>query len=66
MDRIDRNYYLTDVGLRNAQLNFRQQEETHPMENVIYNELCVRGFNATYGRFIPKDCRSARPYRAVV
>ena len=42
-------YYLTDVGLRNAQLNFRQQEETHLMENVIYNELCVRGFNVDVG-----------------
>lgn len=42
-------YYLTDVGLRNAQLNFRQQEETHLMENVIYNELCVRGFNVDIG-----------------
>ena len=42
-------YFLTDVGLRNAQLNFRQQEETHLMENVIYNELCVRGFNVDVG-----------------
>lgn len=42
-------YYLTDVGLRNAQLNFRQQEETHLMENVIYNELCARGFNVDVG-----------------
>jgi len=42
-------YFLTDVGLRNAQLNFRQQEETHQMENVIYNELCVRGFNVDVG-----------------
>ena len=42
-------YYLTDVGLRNAQLNFRQQEETHLMENVIYNELHVRGFNVDVG-----------------
>ena len=32
-------YYFTDVGLRNAQLNFRQQEENHIMENIIYNEL---------------------------
>ena len=36
-------YYFTDVGLRNAQLNFRQQEENHIMENIIYNELLVRG-----------------------
>ncbi len=42
-------YYLTDVGLRNAQLNFRQQEETHLMENVIYNEICIRGFNVDVG-----------------
>ena len=42
-------YYLTDVGLRNAQLNFRQQEETHLMENIIYNELCCRGFNVDVG-----------------
>ncbi|MBQ5957996.1 MAG: ATP-binding protein [Bacteroidales bacterium] len=42
-------YYLTDVGLRNAQLNFRQQEENHLMENVLYNELCIRGFNVDVG-----------------
>ena len=42
-------YYLTDVGLRNAQLNFRQQEENHLMENVIFNELCIRGFNVDVG-----------------
>lgn len=42
-------YFLTDVGLRNAQLNFRQQEETHLMENVIFNELCIRGFNVDVG-----------------
>lgn len=42
-------YYFTDVGLRNAQLNFRQQEENHLMENVIYNELCIRGFNVDVG-----------------
>jgi uncharacterized protein len=42
-------YYFNDIGLRNAQLNFRQQEETHIMENVIYNELSVRGFNVDVG-----------------
>ena len=42
-------YYFSDVGLRNAQLNFRQQEETHLMENVLYNELCIRGFNVDVG-----------------
>jgi hypothetical protein len=42
-------YYFVDVGLRNARLNFRQQEETHIMENIIYNELCLRGFNVDVG-----------------
>ena len=42
-------YYFTDVGLRNAQLNFRQQEENHIVENIIYNELLVRGFNVDVG-----------------
>ena len=36
-------YYSVDVGLRNARLNYRQQEITHIMENVIYNDLCIRG-----------------------
>ena len=42
-------YYFTDIGLRNAQLNFRQQEETHIMENIVYNELCARGYNVDVG-----------------
>ena len=42
-------YYVTGVGLRNAQLNFRQQEENHIMENIIYNELLFRGFNVDVG-----------------
>jgi len=42
-------YYFADVGLRNARLNFRQQEENHLMENVIYNELLLRGFNVDVG-----------------
>ena len=42
-------YYFTDVGLRNACLNFRQQEESHLMENIIYNELVVRGYNVDVG-----------------
>lgn len=41
--------YFTDMGLRNVRLNFRQIEETHLMENVIYNELCLRGFNVDVG-----------------
>lgn len=42
-------YYFSDVGLRNARLNFRQQEETHIMENIIYNELLIRGYNVDVG-----------------
>ena len=42
-------YYFTDIGLRNARLNFRQYEETHIMENVIYNELLIRGYNVDVG-----------------
>ena len=42
-------YYFTDIGLRNACLNFRQQEENHIMENIIYNELIARGFNVDVG-----------------
>lgn len=42
-------YYFADLGLRNARLNFRQQEETHLMENAIYNELLYRGFNVDVG-----------------
>ena len=42
-------YYFTDLGLRNARLNFRQIEETHAMENIIFNELKTRGFNVDVG-----------------
>jgi len=42
-------YYFIDMGLRNARLNFRQIEETHIMENVIYNELCRRGYSVDVG-----------------
>ena len=42
-------YYFEDVGLRNARLNFRQQEENHIMENIIYNELRKRGYNVDVG-----------------
>lgn len=42
-------YYFTDIGLRNARLNFRQQEENHIMENILYNELTARGFNVDVG-----------------
>ena len=42
-------FYCTDIGLRNARLNFRQQEETHIMENIIYNELLCRGYSVDVG-----------------
>ena len=42
-------FYFADVGLRNALLNFRQIEETHLMENIIYNELLIRGYNVDVG-----------------
>lgn len=42
-------YYFSDIGLRNAKLNFRQQEENHLMENIIYNELLARGYNVDVG-----------------
>lgn len=42
-------YYMEDVGLRNARLGFREQEETHLMENIIYNELVRRGYKVDVG-----------------
>lgn len=42
-------YYFEDVGLRNARLGFRQVEETHLMENIIYNELRSRGYSVDVG-----------------
>ena len=42
-------YYFEDVGLRNARLNFRQTEENHIMENIIYNELRIRGYRVDVG-----------------
>ncbi len=42
-------YYCSDIGLRNARLHFRQQEESHIMENIIYNELILRGYQVDVG-----------------
>ena len=57
-------YYFTDVGLRNARLGFRQQEETHIMENVLYCDLVRRGFDVDVGvveyNFRNDDGKSAR------
>ena len=57
-------YYFTDVGLRNARLGFRQQEETHIMENVLYCDLIRRGFDVDVGmveyNYRKEDGKSAR------
>lgn len=42
-------YYCADIGLRNVRLGLRQQEETHIVENILYNELLVRGFSVDVG-----------------
>lgn len=44
-----KKYYFSDLGLRNARINFRQFEQTHAMENIIYNELRMRGYNVDVG-----------------
>lgn len=44
-----KKYYFSDLGLRNSRINFRQYEQTHIMENLLYNELRIRGFNVDVG-----------------
>lgn len=57
-------FYFSDLGLRNARLNFRQDEKTHLMENVIYNELLIRGFNVDVGVVpIVKKDEEGKQYR---
>lgn len=53
-------YYVADVGLRNARLNFRQTEENHIMENVIYNELRIRGCAVDVGIVETKETRDGK------
>ena len=55
-----KKYYSVDVGLRNAKLNFRQQEITHIMENVIYNELRIRGFMVDVGVLEVRETRNGK------
>lgn len=55
-----KKYYSVDVGLRNAKLNFRQQEITHIMENVIYNELRMRGFAVDIGVIESRERRNGK------
>lgn len=51
-------YYFTDIGLRNVRLNFRQLEETHTMENIIFNELKIRGFDVDVGVIVQNSTDS--------
>ena len=53
-------YYFSDIGLRNARLNFRQQEENHLIENIIYNELVLRGYNVDVGVVEIRDKNKGR------
>lgn len=62
-------YYCEDLGLRNARIGFRQQEMTHIMENIIYNELILRGFSVdvgiVYARVTNKNGSSVRSPREI-
>ena len=55
-----KKYYAVDIGLRNAKLNFRQQEITHIMENVIYNELRMRGLAIDVGVVESREMRDGK------
>ena len=57
-------YYFMDMGLRNARINFRQMEVTHSMENVIYNELRMRGFSVDVGNLkILEQDKAGKPVK---
>lgn len=55
-------YYCEDIGLRNARIGFRQQEITHIMENIIFNELIIRGFSVDIGVVYSNDKNSSGSY----
>ena len=55
-------YYFEDIGLRNARLDFRQVEENHIMENIIYNELRLRGYKVDVGVISAKEKRNDTDY----
>ena len=55
-------FYCEDIGLRNARIGFRQQEMTHIMENIIYNELTVRGFSVDVGVVYSREKNSSGNY----
>ncbi|MBE6579179.1 MAG: ATP-binding protein [Ruminococcaceae bacterium] len=56
-------YYFSDVGLRNARINFRQLEENHTMENILFNELLMRGFNVDVGVVSTKSLQDGKQQR---
>ena len=58
-------YYCEDIGLRNARIGFRQQEMTHIMENIIYNELIIRGFSVDVGVVFSNEKNSGGSYSKV-
>lgn len=55
-----KKYYVADVGLRNARLNYRQQEVTHLMENIIYIELCIRGYSVDVGVVEKREMKNGK------
>ena len=55
-------YYFTDIGIRNAVLSFRQQEESHIMENIIYNELRCRGYKVDVGMVEVRNSAGQKRY----
>ena len=55
-----KKYYAVDVGLRNARLNYRQQEQTHLMENVIFNELLYRGYAVDVGVVEKREMKNGK------
>lgn len=58
-------YYCEDIGLRNARIGFRQQEMTHIMENIIYNELVIRGFSVDIGVVYSNERNTSGSYSRV-
>lgn len=57
-------YYFTDLGLRNARIGYRQTEVTHSMENIIYNELRIRGFKVDVGNLsITEQDKNRKPVK---
>lgn len=61
--RTPAKYYFTDLGLRNARLNFRQQERSHLMENMLYNELILRGYSVDVGVVEVQQMNDGKRYK---